>query len=348
MLVTTKPKSKKSKSLFSDSGPIEYRMLEVPIKSFFDQVKDTKVDLSFNRGGGWDSKRRGEFLTTMEVYRVVLNPIYICDCRECLKNAPDQETKDYFSNILFVEKKDYLSVDGNNRSQTIYNNEELSKECLSGVPIFKITKIKKSSIPALFRALNSHLAQSNQVMRNTTSTDITSIVVDMTKSIDLIVNNKKYFKNIEVKKTEQEFITRCLMITNHHLNTNTKDPIPLNKVSLDTFYKDGLSRFNSKTVLITRLILNRINNIIYNNPVDIQGTVFLLSIFSLILFEYKNTLIDDKKFIDTVLEMDGSLRLTNDIYRKSLKDSEKSSVMNRNNLLFNLVIASQNRFIVHQ
>jgi hypothetical protein len=37
----------------------------------------------------------------------------------------DQETKDYFSDILNIDKKDFLSVDGNNRSQTFLSNQDL-------------------------------------------------------------------------------------------------------------------------------------------------------------------------------------------------------------------------------
>jgi len=327
---------------------IELRSCEVDFDTFMNQIPRTKVDPSFQRNGGWRKTDKSEFLLLTQTCGNILAPIYICDNRECLKNAEDQETKDYFSNILTIDKKDFLSIDGNNRCQTLKSNFDLIRSenwsiLSNNINIIKIRKISKSALPLLFKYLNSNLKQTNQVMRNTTSTHLTSIVIDLTS----IIPSLSPFFDL-VKKLDQEFVARCLMITDNYLKKDDKTPIGLHKNNIDSFYKINNSKLSlhSDTINITTSILSRINNIIKDNPGDYgKGQVFLISLYMLILFEYRNIPINDSIFIKTLYKMNKHL-LTNNNYAKSIRYHGRGVVRSRYQMILELVKQRESTFIV--
>jgi len=326
---------------------IEIRSCEVDFNTFMGQVMRTKVDPSFQRDGGWRELDKSEFLSLTEISGNILSPIYICDVRECLRNAEDQETRDYFSDILNIDKKDFLSVDGNNRSQTLLSNQDLIRSenwiiLSNNITVYKIRKISKKALPLLFRCLNSNLKQTNQVMRNTMSTYLTSLIIDMKSLIPSLTT----FFDLG-KKLDQEFIARCLMITDNYLSKNSKEPIGLHTNNLNSFYKKNHTQLNlhPDTINITNSILTRVNNIIRNNPNNYgRGQVFLISLYMLLLFEYRNIPINDSIFINTLYRMNNHL-LSNNDYFNSVKYHGKSVVCLRYKMIRELIMERENTFL---
>lgn len=328
---------------------IEIRSNEVDFETLINQIKRTKVDTSFQRNGGWKDSDINSFLTLTKICGSILSPIYICDVRECLKNATDQETMDYFGNILNIDKKDYLSVDGNNRCQSLLSNEDLIRSSnwsilSNNINVVKVRKIKKSALPLLFRYLNSNLKQTNQVMRNTMSPELTSIVIDINNQIKSL---SIFFD--PTKKLDQEFIARCLMITDNYLIKNSKTPIGLHTNNLNKFYRENKKvKLHTDTIKTTTNILRRVDTIISNNTLNYgRGQVFLLSLFMLILFEYRNIPMDDNIFINTVYQMNKHL-LSNTDYSNSLRYHGKKVVRNRYEMISDEVKKRKDKFILSE
>lgn len=326
---------------------IELRSCEVDFDTFMNQIPRTKVDPSFQRDGGWKLLDKTEFLFLTKVCGNILSPIYICDVRECLRNAEDQETKDYFSDILNIDKKDFLSVDGNNRSQTFLSNQDLIRNenwsiLSNNITVYKIRKISKKALPLLFKCLNSNLKQTNQVMRNTTSTYLTTTIIQMTS---LIPSLGSFFDKL--KKLDQEFIARCLMITDNYLSKNSKEPIGLHTNNLNSFYKRNHTdlKLHPDTINVTTSILTRVNNIIRDNPNDYgRGQVFLISLYMLLLFEYRNIPINDSIFINTLFMMNKHL-LSNNDYSKSVRYHGRKVVCLRYTMIHELMKERENTFL---
>ena len=206
----------------------------------------------------------------------------------------------------------------------------------------KITLINSIVIKLLFKSLNSNLKQTNQVMRNTTSTHLTSLIIDMT----VLIQSLNPFFDL-VKKLDQEFIARCLMITDNFLYKNSKEPIGLHKNNLDKFYKSNHIKLNlhPDTINVTTSILNRVNNIIRDNPNDYgKGQVFLISLYMLLLFEYRNFPINDSVFINTLYKMNKHL-LSNTDYSRSIRYHGKGVVCLRYKMIHELIMERENTFL---
>ena len=335
-------------NFYTPLNDIELRSNEVDFETLLNQINKTKVDTSFQRGGGWRKDDITSFLTLTKICGNILSPIYICDVRECLRNATDQETKDYFSDILNIDKKEFLSVDGNNRCQTLLSNEEIIRKenwniLTNNINIVKIRKISKSGLPLLFRYLNSNLKQTNQVMRNTTSTILTSTIIDICNDIKSLSS----FFDLG-KKLDQEFVARCLMITDDYLKNNNKIPIGLHKNNIDKFYKENHSNLilHTDTIRVTIKILNRISQIVLNNKLDYgRGQVFLISLFMLILFEYRNKQINDSIFIQTLHKMNKHLS-TNNVYAKSVRYHGRGVVRKRYEMILSLMKEREINFLI--
>ena len=212
----------------------------VDFDTFLNQIEKTYLDLSFQRDGGWKKEQKSSFLELTKESGHVFSPIYICDNDDCYKNATDDETKEYFYDLLQNKKKRFLSIDGNNRSLALLSkkndilneNWDITKR---GLTVIKITKIKKSGIPLLFNYLNSGLNQTNQVMRNTHSYDLGSIVYNT-----CIKYKSPYLFSKSGGKNTEELVSRCLMIVDNYLKLpNNPYSIGLHKNNLDKFFLDN-------------------------------------------------------------------------------------------------------------
>jgi hypothetical protein len=213
--------------------------INVDFETFLNQVKKTFLDLSFQRDGGWSKKQKLLFLESTKNIGQILSPIYICDINECYKNSPDEETKIYFFNLL-QDGWRYLSIDGNNRSVALVSYKDTiindNWTLLSNtILVTKITMIKKSDIPILFNYLNSGLKQTNQVMRNTYSYDLSSVVREISSKYKSISLFSKYSG-----KNDEELVSRCLMLVDNYLKIDKKSNfISLDADPLNKFFKEN-------------------------------------------------------------------------------------------------------------
>ena len=90
------------------------------LENFLDIFSKTELDLDFQRRGPWTDKNRNKFLKSLFSGKAATN-ISIVDVESCLNFAiknNDLESIEYFQKMKDNNKK-YVSIDGNNRSQTI-------------------------------------------------------------------------------------------------------------------------------------------------------------------------------------------------------------------------------------
>jgi hypothetical protein len=350
-------KLKDKSSLYEPLSDINMRTTSVEFNSFISQVEKTYLDLSFQRDGGWDQNQKNSFLELTKSTGQIFTPIYICDNDECYKNAVDTETKDYFYDLLKNKNKKYLSIDGNNRSSTISENKSKIMDdnwniVNNDIVVCKITKIKKSGIPLLFNYLNSGLKQTNQVMRNTLSYDLGSIVYNLSKNYNSIpLFTKPNGKN------DQELVSRCLMISDHYLRN--KDILPIDEISAIGLHRNNLDNFflknhnglvlHPKTIELTKSIFSKVDDVVSTNISGIKrgGQVYFLNIFMLILFEYRNINIDNKKFFNRYIKIEHVLRAQSDKkYDNSSRDHSVGNVKYRYNILKQIIKKYEWEFVI--
>jgi hypothetical protein len=348
----TNPKKTNQISLNPLVG-IDIMDINVDFETFINQVSKTFLDLSFQRDGGWGKDDKLSFLKLTKDIGGVLTPIYICDNNECYKNAPDEETKMYFFDLLQRGYR-YLSIDGNNRSVTLVSHRDtiinedwiiLSKTIL----VRKITKIKKSGIPFLFNYLNSGLKQSNQVMTNTYSYDLSSAV--------RVISNK--YKSISLfskysGKNNEELVSRCLMLVDNYLSKDKESNfISLDPKSIRKFFKKNHEslKLQTNTIKMTNDILQRMDDIILPNISSLKsirtGQVYYLNMFMLLLIDYKTTKINNRNFLNTFISIEYSFRSSKNIeYDRSVRDHSKKHVECRYQMVKSYMTKHESNFVV--
>lgn len=327
--------------------------INVDFETFLNQVGKTFLDLSFQRNGGWSKDDKLSFLELTKNIGQILSPIYICDINECYKNSPDEGTKIYFFNLL----KDgwrYLSIDGNNRSVTLVSYKDIITNenwtLLSNtIFVIKITRIKKSGIPFLFNYLNSGLKQTNQVMTNTYSYDLSSLVREISNEYKSISLFSKYSG-----KNNEELVSRCLMLVDNYLKSDKESNfIPLDPKSIRKFFKlnYGGLKLQPNTIKITNDILSRMDDLILPN-IDIlkgmrTGQVYFLNIFMLLLIDYKTTKINNRYFLKTFISIEAKFRSPKNIqYDSSSRDHSKKHIECRYQMVKSVIITHECNFVI--
>jgi hypothetical protein len=351
-------KSKKVKNTIQtiSGNPLECLLMtpiNVDFETFLNQVKKTFLDLSFQRDGGWSKDQKISFLELTKNIGQILSPIYICDINECYKNSPDEETKIYFFKLL-QEGWRYLSIDGNNRSLTLVSYQDIiinDNWTLLNNTIFiiKINRIKKSGIPFLFNYLNSGLKQTNQVMTNTYSYDLSSVVRETSNEYKSINLFSKYSG-----KNNEELVSRCLMLVDNYLKTDKESNfISLDPKSIRKFFKlnHGGLKLHSNTAKITNDILSRMDHIILPN-VDIlkgirTGQVYFLNMFMLLLIDYKTTKINNRDFLRNFISIESKFRSPKNIqYDSSVRDHSKKHIECRYKMIKSNMTTHECNFVI--
>lgn len=325
-------------------------------ETFINQVGKTFLDLSFQRDGGWNENDKLSFLKSTKSVGQILAAIYICDINECYKNSPDEVTKIYFFDLLQKGWK-YLSIDGNNRSKTLLSCKDtiindnwtlLSNSIL----VIKITRIRKSGIPVLFNYLNSGLKQTNQVMRNTYSYDLSSVVREVSKKYQSVSLFSKYSG-----KNNEELVSRCIMLVDNYVKSDKKSNfISLEAEPLNKFFKDnneGL-KIQPNTIEILNNILSRMDDIILPNEHILKskkgirlGQVYFLNIFMLFLMDYRTTKINNVEFIKSFISIEMKCRLPKDCpYQISTKDHSIKHVEYRYGVIKSNMIKHECNFVI--
>lgn len=353
--------SKKIKNTIqtTSKNPLEGLLMSpinVDFETFINQVRKTFLDLSFQRDGGWGKDDKLSFLELTKNIGQILSPIYICDINECYKNSPDEETKIYFFNLL-QDSWRYLSIDGNNRSVTLVSCKDTiindNWTLLSNtILVIKITRIKKSCIPVLFNYLNSGLKQTNQVMRNTYSYDLSSVVREISNKYKSINLFSRY-----AGKNNEELVSRCLMLVDNYVKSDKESNfISLDTDALNKFFKEnnGGLKIHPNTIEILNNILSRMDDIILPNEYILKskkgirlGQVYFLNIFMLFLMDYRTTKINNVEFIKAFISIEMKCRLPKDCpYHISTRDHSKKHVEYRYEVIKSNMITHECNFVI--
>lgn len=215
---------------------------EVSVKKFMrDFYPNTYVDESYQRFEVWDNTSKKEFIVSL--YKgLIANPIIlisVIDAKSYAKRMENKSDYEYFQSIEDMGFE-YISIDGNNRSQTInkyYNNEintllndddrEKFSELDLSVVVF--TRITKSDIHKLAIVTNKGTSWNSQESRNAINSDISYFIRETRKKvIDTILTSIKKADN--KRMVIDETIVKML---SYEVDGKTK----LDKKVLDSLYK---------------------------------------------------------------------------------------------------------------
>jgi hypothetical protein len=214
------------------------------VKNFIkDILPKVYVDKSYQRYEVWSTNSKFSFINSM--YRgLVANPIILVDVEMCKMynhRCGNKEDYNYFNNISergFL----YISVDGNNRSQTInsYHTNDLTKvlyndtdkeyfgEIQLDLVIYRI--MTKNDIHELAVNTNKGDSWNPQESRNALNTPMSGFVREKTEEIITILTNKVKLTNIKRMKGD-ELLVKMLAYENYGKTCK------LTQQNLDKVYK---------------------------------------------------------------------------------------------------------------
>lgn len=215
---------------------------EVSVKKFIKEYfKVTYVDESYQRFEVWDNSSKKEFI--LSLYKgLIANSIIIIHVGQAKYNAEKLGNKNDYNYFQSIEEMGYkyISIDGNNRSQTInkyYNNEmqtllgdedrEEFEELEVSIVVFE--NITKEDIHQLAIVTNKGTSWNAQESRNAINSEISYFIRDTRKEvIDTILTSIK--KSDNKRMIIDETIVKML---SYEVNGKTK----LDKKILDSLYK---------------------------------------------------------------------------------------------------------------
>jgi len=237
-------KTKEEKSYEITNGEEEYGKSKpkekTKIEDFETFVEKTKLDLSFQRNSIWTAEHQRNYVLSL-LKGTTFTDIIVANVEECLKYSRkinDIRSIEYFTKM---EEKGYknVSLDGNNRSTSIYNflngilklkditliddngNEEyfnvfsykdLEKKNFKKVKeqIDKIeinttvmTKLTRNDLNNTFLMLNEGVAVNEQEKRNALGTNMSKFVRTISEKYQYILETKYTKKDNNVIKKEE-------------------------------------------------------------------------------------------------------------------------------------------------
>jgi hypothetical protein len=232
---------------------------EVSVKKFLNEYfSKTYIDKSYQRFEVWSEGNKYSFLKS--VYKgLVANPIIVVSvglCKEHARMTGNKEDLEYFQSIENMGCE-YISVDGNNRSQTInsYYNKELEKSLYNDDDrdVFEDTelyvvifgKLSKNDIHDLAINTNKGDSWNDQESRNAMNTQISGFIRDTRTDFWSILTNKIKITKLNRMKGD-ELLVKMLAYENYgEIKLNQKQ---LNKVYTDKNLDVSKFKRNIKTL----------------------------------------------------------------------------------------------------
>jgi hypothetical protein len=227
--------------------------IEKFIKNWFPKIY---IDEAYQRFQVWSESSKYSFINSL--YRgLVSNPIIIVNVEMCMSYAKDvagnMEDYQYFKEIADKEFK-YISIDGNNRSQTInaYYNKTLTKtvgddesrEFFEDIDLdlYIYMNPTKEDIHDLAIKTNEGDSWNAQESRNAINTPIAKFIRDNRKTLMGVFTDKVKITNLKRMKGD-ELLVKMLAYENY-------GKIKLSKDQLDEVYTDS----NVKTTTFTKVL----------------------------------------------------------------------------------------------
>jgi hypothetical protein len=242
---------------------------EVNIKKFITEYfSKTYIDPAYQRYEVWSESNRYKFIKS--VYDgSIANPIILVNVELCLGHARmvnNQDDVNYFEKIQ-KSGSEFISVDGNNRSQTInaYLNKDLDKDIQKDNTreIFKekeiylviFSKMSKEEIHNLAITTNMGNPWNEQENRNAMNTEISSFIRDITVELKPTTSKVK-IGNVHRMK-DSELLTKMLT---YEIHGKTK----LSQKLLDKVYqtKDvDTNKFKKNLTTIGKIMEHHTTNV---------------------------------------------------------------------------------------
>lgn len=256
----------------------------------------TYIDPSYQRHEVWSDSKKYKFVNSVYI-GYAINPIILINISMCLDYAEamgNQEDIKYFSDKKNSGKK-YISVDGNNRSQSInsYLNKELDKDVYndSNREVFKKKKISlvilgqmsKNQIHELAMRTNIQDAWNEQENRNAMNTDVSNFIRNFTNEIRPTTEKVRIHKVNRMK--DAELLTKML---SYEINGKVK----ITQKLLNKIYRTkdiDLSKFKKNITTITKIMEYHTTNI--KLPASEFFNLYMLTSF----FNKNNMSINDLK-----------------------------------------------------
>ena len=293
-----------------------------------DLKNTTALDLSFQSEGRWDMDHKSKFMSNL-ILGMAPSKIVVADVNKCLEVC---ETGSYDYEYFFKWKKlgyDYISIDGNNRTITIYkylnnlvsikhgdyqlpngqiividkDNDTWSKhptvfkkyiEEQIFITVTVYTNAYRQDLTNLFRSINDGITLNAQEFRNSILVYYSEWVRNMTKLTynDMLI---KVFPTVKQKyrRVVDSFIACMSIFTTYGTSKSIQG------LELDKAYEDD-STTSQSAKRAEKLIKNFSSFIKRNSDTNLKDSSTLFNLFMTYVFLYDNeySIVDEKSFYD--------------------------------------------------